>query len=289
MVVRRLLVLLGAIVLLTSVIAPVVSWTLTAVVGDVHRFSFPRVYDRVLQVVTIVAFVVLRRWLGLTTWETVGLGVPARRRDLTLGLGIALAGMVVLLGCFYWAEALRFFWRYPFEKGVRKAVAGLLGAILIGTGEELFFRGILLRGLMQDVGRGAAVAWTTVIYAVVHFLRGGKHAGAVTWLSGFERLASAFAPLADPGIAPALIGFLLLGVLLAYARLWSGALYLSIGLHIGLVSVLRVGRVAMDFPLQPGLFWGLKRPPLVSGVVGWIALVVMLGVTGALLRRRPPR
>ena len=51
--------------------------------------------------------------------------------------------MVVLLSCMYWLGALHFFWRYPFEKGVRKAVAGTLGAILIGTGEEGRFRGDL--------------------------------------------------------------------------------------------------------------------------------------------------
>lgn len=287
-VVRRLLLLLGTVLVLTSVVAPIVSWTLTGLVGDVHRLSFPRVYDRTLQIVAVVAFVLTRRWLGLTTWAAVGLGDPARRRDVYLGLGVAFAGMALLLGCLYWADALRFFWRYDLAKGVRKAAAGMLGAVLIGVGEELFFRGILLGGLMREMGRGAAVAWTTVVYAVVHFLRGGKHPGPVTWGSGFERVAGAFTPLADPGIVPALVGFLLLGLLLAYARLRSGGLYLSIGLHIGLVAVLRVGRLVMDFPREPGLFWGLRRPPLVSGVAGWIALLAMFAVVARLLRSRPP-
>jgi len=284
---RRLLLLLAVILVAASVLAPFVSWALTAVVASGHRFSFPRVYDRVLEVLAVAAFIVGRRWLGLTSWAALGLGQRSRRRDLWLGLGIALGSMVIVLGITYWFDALRFFWRYPFEKGVRKAIAGTLGAVLIGTAEEVLFRGILLSGLMREMRRGPAIAWTTGVYAVVHFLRGGRHVGEVTLASGFERLVSAFAPLADPGIIPALVGFVILGLLLAYARLRSGALYLPIGLHIGWMLALRVGRVVMEVPRREGLFWGRRHPPLLSGVAGWGALIGSFVVVYRVLRSRP--
>jgi len=283
---RRLLLLLAVILVAASVLAPFVSWALTAVVASGHRFSFPRVYDRVLEVMAVAAFVVAHRWLGLTSWAALGLGQRSRRRDLWLGLGIALGSMVIMLGIMYCFDALRFFWRYPFEKGLQKAIAGTLGAVLIGTAEEVLFRGILLGGLMREMRRGPAIAWTTGVYAVVHFLRGGRHVGEVTLASGFERLVSAFAPLADPGILPALVGFVILGLLLAYARLRSGALYLPIGLHIGWVLSLRVGRVVMEVPWREGLLWGRRRPPLVSGVAGWGALVGSFVVIYGVLRSR---
>jgi len=256
-------------------------------VGNAYKFTFPRVYDRILQILAVVAFIVGRRWLGLTSWEALGLGQAERRRDFWLGLAIALGSMVVLIGLMYAFDALRFFWRYPLEKSVRKVIAGTVGAVLIGTGEELLFRGVLLGGLMREMRGRYAIAWTTGIYAIVHFFRGGRQVGGVTLLSGFERLASAFAPLADPGILPALVGLIILGLILAYARLRSGGLYLPIGLHTGWVFTIRVGRLVMDIPRRPGLLWGQRRPPIVSGVVGWTALVGSFAVVCWALRDRP--
>jgi membrane protease YdiL (CAAX protease family) len=283
----RLLALLAAILGFATLVAPGVWWALDAATGHTQRFSFPRVYDRVLEVAAAVALIRWRHWLGFSSWRDVGLGAPERRRDVWVGFAVALAGMIALVGAMHWAGALRFFWRYPsFEKGVQKALLGTVAAILIGPGEEILFRGILLGGLMQHLRRGAAVAWTTAIYAVVHFLRGGKQVGEVSMWSGVERLASAFAPLADWAILPGLAGFVLLGLVLAHARLGSGALYLPIGLHIGWVFTLRAGRVIMDFPLQPGLFWGERRPPIVSGIAGWAAIAATFLVLAWVLRRR---
>ena len=282
----RLLMLLAVVATVGSAIAPFVSWALAAIVGTAHRLSFPRVYDRVFEVLAVVTLVAGRRWLGLTSWAGLGLGQAARRRDVWLGLGIALGSMVVVLGLMYSFGELRLFWRYPFEKGMRKALAGTVGAAIVGTAEEVLFRGVLLGGLMREVRRGHAVAGTTAVYAVAHFLRGGRQVGEVTPASGFERLVGAFAPLADPGILPAFIGFVILGLLLAYARLRSGALYLPIGLHIGWVFTLRVGRIVMDFPQRPGLLWGQRHPPLLGGVVGWTALLVSFVVAHCVLQAR---
>ena len=91
------------------------------------------------------------------------------------------------------------------------------------------------------------------------------------------------------GKQAALVGFIVLGLLLAYARLLSGGLYLSIGLHIGFVFALRVGRIVMEVPRHPGLLWGQKRPPLVSGVAGWAALLVCFGLVWLVRRKRSGR
>jgi hypothetical protein len=285
----RILLLVVAVLVATSVAAPFVAWGLAAGFGAAHRFSFPRVYDRVLQIVAVIALVGWRRWLGIGSWPAIGLGRPAERRDLAVGLGLAIGGMVALLGAMWAAGVLSFGWRYPFAKGVQKAILGILAAGLVGAGEEMLFRGVLLHGLLSHLRRGAAVAWVTAIYAVAHFLRGGKQSGPVTLTSGFERLLTAFAPLADPAVIPGLVGFVLLGLVLAAARLGTGALYLPIGLHAGWVFVLRVGRVGMDFPRWPGWWWGGRRPPIVSGVAGWLAIAATGIAVALVLRRRGGR
>ena len=286
---RRLLLLTAAVLFLTCLMAPLVSWALTAIVGTAHRFSFPRVYDRVLQVLAVVAVLKGRRWLGLTSWAAFGLGDRTRRADLWRGVALAVGGGLMVFACMHWAGVLTIGWRYPLEKGVRKALAGIAAAAIVGTGEELLFRGLLLYGLAGQMRRGPAVAWVTAVYAVVHFMRGGKQVGPVTLTSGFERVASAITPLADPGILPGLVGFALLGLLLAYARLRSGALYLPIGLHVGWVLMTRLGRVAVDYPHRPGLLWGQRRPPIVSGAAGWAAILITFAVVMFLLRARAGR
>ena len=97
----RLLLLLTAVVVVASIAAPFVSWGLTAAFETTHRFSFPRVYDRVLEILAVLAFIGARRWLGLTSWGALGLGQPRRRGDILLGISIALGSMVILLAVMY--------------------------------------------------------------------------------------------------------------------------------------------------------------------------------------------
>ena len=76
---RRLCLLLAVLLVLSSLLAPFVAWGLGAAFGDAHRFSFPRVFDRVLQVLAVGAFIGGRRWLERL------LVTPAGRADLLVG------------------------------------------------------------------------------------------------------------------------------------------------------------------------------------------------------------
>jgi membrane protease YdiL (CAAX protease family) len=101
--------------------------------------------------------------------------------------------------------------------------------------EETFFRGLILGILLKSGRRYLAMAITSALYSIVHFLKSPEHTPTiVTWISGFNSIAHAFVQFADPLLVAA--GFttlFLIGWILADARLQTRSLWLPIGLHAG--------------------------------------------------------
>jgi membrane protease YdiL (CAAX protease family) len=274
--------LVAALLAVTALASPWVAWGVSEAVG--RPFTFSRVYNRVFEVLLVVALLLGWRRLDLGGPAEIGLRRPRWARELATGcwigavsLGVALAVAVVLGGV---DPALR----YPAGKTVQKALLGAGAALAIGVGEELLFRGALLRRITRDAGVVAGVALTTAIYAAVHAIgKGGRQATAHAW-AGVERTAALFAPLGRPEALPELIGLALLGLLLAAARLRSGSLWLPIGMHAAWVAVFRIGRLFFDVRPTPVWLVGPGWPPLVGGAAGWLAIAI----GAVMLARRTP-
>ena len=105
-------------------------------------------------------------------------------------------------------------------------------------------------------------------------------------MAGIERTVGLFAPLAEPGVLPAVVGLFGLGLLLAVARLRGGSLWLPIGIHAAFVAVFRVGRLLLDIRKEPAWLIGPGWPPLIGGVAGLVSLVVTAALLAVVLRRR---
>jgi uncharacterized protein len=90
-------------------------------------------------------------------------------------------------------------------------------------------------------------------------------------------LFSTFAPFLEPAeIAPGMIGLLLIGIVLSYAFLRTGTLYLSIGLHAGWVISIKTVRVFGDYQTENlGWLFGSTEPKIVSGVVTWAGILLV--------------
>jgi membrane protease YdiL (CAAX protease family) len=99
-------------------------------------------------------------------------------------------------------------------------------------------------------------------------------------------LFTTFHPFFEPAtILPGLIGLFLIGVVLSYALVRTGNLYLSIGIHAGWIIGLKTIRVFGDYNRQDlGWLFGVADPKIVSGVAAWIG-VVLVGVAIAGLTR----
>jgi membrane protease YdiL (CAAX protease family) len=130
------------------------------------------------------------------------------------------------------------------------------------------------------------VLLSTALIAVVHALRPGGARDAHAW-AGVERTLALFVPLGDPGVLPSIAGLFGFGLLLVFARLRSGGLWLPIGIHAAWVAVFRVGRLVLDIRHTPVWLIGPGWPPLVGGAGGWIAIGATL--TALVIALRPTR
>ena len=280
-----LVALVGGLLAATTVGSPMIA---QALAGLGFTFKFSRVYNRVFEVLLVIAIAATWRRFDLGNAETWGLRRPHWRRELCQGLAIGGVGIGIGL-LVAWAgggvvPALRF----SALKTVRKALLGLVGAGLIGVGEETLFRGILLRRLVLDLGAGRGVLVTTSVYALVHALRGGARITGTGWMAGWERTAGLFAPLADTAVWPGVLGLFGLGLLLAILRRRTGSLWVTIGVHAAWVSVFRVGRLFFDIRHRPAWLVGPGWPPLVGGAAGALSLAVTALVVRAWIRGRHP-
>jgi membrane protease YdiL (CAAX protease family) len=276
----RLLLLVLGVLVLTSVVSPAVAWATRELGWD---FKFSRVWNRCFQVSLGVALLLSWRRLELGL-DGIGLRVPTWKRDLGVGLAIGFAGIAVGVFVCWLGHAMIPELRFDPLKTVRKAALGFGAAVALGLGEELLFRGILLRRLMLDLGARWGVVVTTAIYAIVHALRPGSSKAVHAW-AGIERTVGIFAPLAEPAALFSVIGLAGLGALLAFARLRSGSLWLPIGIHAAWVAVFRVGRLFFRIRQKPAWVIGPGWPPVVGGVAGWLALATTFALLVWVLRR----
>lgn len=278
----RLLGLVGGALVVTAVLSPWVASAVAEVFGT--RFRFSRVYNRVFEVLLVGLLVASWRRLDLGGPADIGLRRRGWARELGGGLAAGLAGVGTALAAAWLFGAFVPELRYPILKTLRKALFGVVGAVAIGVGEEALFRGVLLRRLTADAGRVAGVVLVTVIYAAVHTIgKASTHGrGPVDAWAGVERTAALAAPLTSGAVLPEMLGLVGLGLVLAAARLWSGSLWVPIGVHAAWVAAFRVGRLFFAMGKEPAWLVGPGWPPLVGGAAGWLGIAVSAVV---LLRR----
>ncbi len=221
-----------------------------------------------------VFLLVLPRWEQRVRGETrpwaqvgfVGRSVLARGMAVGWAIGVvSLAVLAVVQVSFGWAvvspEAARGFGL------LQVALVGALAATAVGWSEEVLFRGWLLRELEQGWSPAVALGATSAIFAIAHFIK----------------------PLdAILALLPQLIGLLLLGLVLGWARripVEAGKTGLGhpVGLHAGLVwgyYLLAVGNLLQPTGAVPAWVTGIDGNPL-AGILG----LTLLAGLGALVFR----
>jgi membrane protease YdiL (CAAX protease family) len=258
----------------------VVKWLL----DEIERAHFNRFFNRGVLVCAVLFLWPLVRSLKLgrdlmPTWQPLGRGV-----GLWLGgFGLA-AGSLLLMGWgFYEAGAYAPATEPRWSKW-DNALSAALGAGII---EEVFFRGAILGILLRTQRRGVAVFWCTFIFAFVHFLKppvGWEIEDAdIRWWSGFLVLGQIFKGFGDAQFLIAEFSTLFaVGWVLAWARLRTGQLWLSMGLHGGWIFGLKyfsgvtAGSVALgsgEWLPWIGINLKIGLVPLVMVLLtGWMAV-----------------
>jgi membrane protease YdiL (CAAX protease family) len=155
--------------------------------------------------------------------------------------------------------------------------------------EESLFRGILLGLWLKFAKPLAACIGTSICFAFVHFLEPPPEAVIAhpgTWLAGFELLGKILLHFTNPRFFITDFATLfLIGMILARARLRTGGLGFSIGLHAGWVLAFKTFNLRYDLvsahPLHP---WGIGES-LRSGLLPLLTLGLTAGVCHLFLRR----
>ena len=256
------------------------------------KTDFRGYFDRAVLVVALVGLWPLAKLLHLKRSEITGtVPLSAGWKQLLISFGLAAALLLVMSGVCLWLGACKM-GRDPSWLALG---APLISGLVVACLEELLFRGAVLGILRRTLSERSGVFWTTMLFAIVHFLKPPDQSVSdvadINWSSGFvhvTRLFSGFGRWND------FVGeFLLLvgvGWVLARARLATGGLWACIGLHAGWVAGMKYFNQLTDTtkPLRDGAFfpWMVENhcKAIVSPVVGLVPLIAIL-ITGVLAMR----
>lgn len=160
-------------------------------------------------------------------------------------------------------------------KFLKKIVIPTLAAPLV---EEWLIRGVLLGLWLRLAKPFAACLGTSLFFAFIHFLdppAGSVISNPTSPFAGFELLGKILLHLTEPRfIVTDFATLLAIGMVLSWARLRTGALWFSIGLHAGWIFAFKgfnlVHQTVEGHPLRP---WGVGES-LRSGLVPLLTLAL---------------
>ena len=244
------------------------------------RVPFPRFFNRFFMISGIILFLAYRPLLKIESPAQLGLTPRTRAvSDVAIGLCLALGSMLFLGFVMSVAKVYDPFFRLSLSESVAEYVNAILAGFTVGFLEEIFFRGIVFRGLLEDWKPIPAFIGANLFYSALHFIKPGEEyfLSRIDPWAGFRHLFYTFAPFLEPAaIAPGIIGLLLIGIVLSYAFFRTGTLYLAIGLHAGWIISIKTARVFGDYQRENlGWLFGSTDPKIVSGVVTWIGIVLV--------------
>ncbi|MEP6669732.1 MAG: CPBP family intramembrane glutamic endopeptidase [Chthoniobacter sp.] len=231
-----------AVIVLGALLAPPLYWGAQWLAGHgilkvLAEFKFQKFFNRAAMIAAIALLWPTVRWLRVSGWRDLGLEPDARwGRHLLVGFVIAALGVGAMAFAYVHFGVYRFRADLPWGKLPLLALSAATVAIL----EEALFRGGILGLARRSLSPYAALFWVSTLFAIVHFLKPDEtfDPGQITWLSGFVLMPHAFHQFAEPQTL--LAGFttlFMLGWLCGDARLRTRSLWMSIGLHAGVVFV----------------------------------------------------
>jgi membrane protease YdiL (CAAX protease family) len=207
-----------------------------------ERAKYSRFYSRSLVLAALVLLPFLFRRIRLLWAQSLWMNEQGSRISWKCGLAQTVVGCVVAGSLLWGLGMLLHHWGAyeisPKQPGVGKFVrAVVVPAIAASLIEEWLFRGVLLGLWLRFSKSYAACIGSSFFFAFIHFLEpptGYRITDPASPLGGFELLGKVILHFTDPRFFVTDFATLfLVGMILAWARLRTGALWFSIGLHVG--------------------------------------------------------
>ena len=296
---QRVFLLLSFILFLTVLLSPWMAWSWSLIVESHPRlepflYSFSRVFNRTFYILAIAFFLIFRSRLRLGSPSQWCLKPPRwHYRDFLAGFFLSLASMGALVIAMSLSDVFTPYFRLGLSTAIERCVKALIAALSAGALEEIMFRGIVFKGILEERRPVAAFVAANLLYAAVHFIKPHEKIvlAELDPRAGIVHLVYSFQTFLDlPNLFPGLLGLFLIGLVLSYAFLRTGSLYLSIGLHAGWIFGLKTMRIYGDFSREDlGWLFGVSEPKIVSGVFSWIGILAVGVIVHFLTRGSPNR
>lgn len=263
-------------VLLACVLAYGTLWML----GDVLPVT--KLISKITLGLLVLSVFPLRSYLQLT-WQDLGF-VPWRPflRQIQSGFWLGVWTLLPVMITLYWLDVQ--VWdisrHWTVTKVLGKVFLALFFALLIGIGEELLFRGLLMAALRKRMAVIVAMLVSSLYYAFLHFLKSSTQLtyADLTMLSVWRLVPEAFSNWMNPAIYPALLALLAVGLFLAVIRTRvRHSLGLCIGCHAGWVWQIKVCKDLFELNHHSSYLY------LVSSYDGVIGPLVTVWLLGAML------
>ena len=290
----RLLFFVIAALALTCLISPwfalAADWFATDGLGLFsERIPFSRIFNRAFMISGVALFILFRGYfIDGQIKQLFAARFALARRDLVTGWGLAIGSMILLTVAMTASDIFTPYFRLSLSRALSRIASATMAGLSVGVIEELFFRGILFMGLYRQGNLVRAYLAANLFYSVLHFVKPGKayFLDDIEPLAGFSHLLASFRPFLDPLLLlPGIFGLFIIGLVLSYALIRTGKLYLGIGLHAGWVFSLKTMRVFGDFTRDDlGWVFGETDPKIVSGVATW-AGILLVGIAVHFLTR----
>jgi hypothetical protein len=284
---RTLLLIIAMVFLGGALLAPWLYWLVQgmAPASALAHKPFHRYVDRALLGLGLLAIWPLLRMVQARSWRDAGLCGPSGQRG-RLATGLALGfGSLAFVAVIVLAAGGRQF--NPALEAGRFAVGALRAAgtaVVVATLEEILFRGAIFGALRKGGPWPAALLFSSVFYAFVHFLGKSDPPGPITWQSGLEALPGMLKNFGTAKAVPCFLNLTLAGLILGVAYQRTGNLYFSIGLHAGWILCLKLYElVTAPGSAGSGWLWGTEQL-----IDGWLTLPFLFVALLALPRLTGP-
>lgn len=251
-----------------------------------------RVLGRLAMVFGLAGVVVAARRSGAGRLVMAGFQ-PAHGwwRDALVGTCLAVGTIAMLNALFLRAGVSQWVVRAQDPGLVWAFARALRVGVLVALIEEVFFRGMIHRGLRGKLGVVAATTLSSAFYAALHFFdaRVEYHQQTPGAWSGFVAAVAMVRTLVCWEHLAEGLGLFLLGVALATAFERTGRLYLPIALHAGWVFAVKLDGYWITRVPEP---WALRIHGSSDMIDGWPGQVMLLAVlpiiyfAGGWLRRK---
>lgn len=245
--------------------------------SEIADIPFNRFVNRSLLILALALLWPLLRGLGATSARDIGIVPPyGQSKRFFGGLLSGFVSLAVLAGIALGCHARVLISDITAHKIVGTIFSALATAAVVATLEEILFRGGIFGGLKRVLYWPFALAISSVIYALVHFLQRTEFHDAVAWNSGLIILPQMLRGFVNfQMLVPGILNLTLVGLLLGLAYQRTGTLYFSVGLHAGWIFWLKsYGAFTNAASGRSAWFWGTDK--MIDGWLAFFVLALML-------------